>query len=295
MSEAVARLEPGLELGGELFNLYRETFRIGKGALLLHDRDESAYLPWATTGFDETTTHRLRVPEGFLRSLPPIGQGRPVSLTRQEAVPLGPYFSMREFGLIERLLLIPFPLGEEVVALLAVARAEALDLAARESYPLLTQSALRAAPLIRRSRSMTGSGAPAPRGEPANRIHQILASALSAERHVLFVRLELADLLSALPSGDRAIDPYRLRKDMVRVLASMVAGGGELIPLASSTLLLSLTGRTPHDERLVLHQVCALIGTLFATRVLESQLHWRSWTYPKEGCTPDELIAEIIP
>jgi len=89
------------------------------------------------------------------------------------------------------------------------------------------------------------------------------------------------------------LDPYRLRKDIVRVLASMVSGSGELIRLAPNRLLLTLSSRASHDERLVIHQICSGLSSLFGARLQPAQLHVRSWTYPQETVSANELIAEI--
>jgi len=215
-------------------------------------------------------------------------------LARKELVPLQSYFSTREFGLIENLLFLPFVVGGQIVALLLIARAPALISIPAEAIRRIEESALIAAPLIRRSRTIIQSDGPAePRGDLGSRLSKILADAAAEKRFILFVKLDVAQITAALPAHGGGLDPYRLRKDIVRVLSSMVSGSGELIRLAPNELLLTLTSRATHDERLVIHQICAGLGSLFGARLEPAELHCRSWTYPQETVSANELIADI--
>ncbi len=216
------------------------------------------------------------------------------TLARRELVPLQSYFSTREFGLIEKLLFVPFVVGGQVVALLLVARAAEFPTGRSDVLRYIEESALIAAPLIRKSRTVIQPDRPAaPRSDLGSRLSEILAKAAEEKHFILFVKLDLTQLTAALPAHGEGVDPYHLRKDIVRVLSSMVSGSGELIRLAPNRLLLTLNSRTSHDERLVIHQICSGLGSLFGARLEPAQLHFRSWTYPQEAVSVDELIAEI--
>ncbi len=189
---------------------------------------------------------------------------------------------------------MPFVVGDRLVALLLIARGRPLPSDGTETIHRLEESALIAAPLIRRSRTVIRTEGPLePQGDLGARLGELVAEAAADNRFILFVKLDVAEITAALPSHGVGLDPYHLRKDIVRVLSSMVSGTGELIRLSPTRLLLTLSSRVSHDRELIVHQICAGLSSLFGAKLEPAQLHIRSWSYPQETLSANELISQV--
>ena len=89
-------LPDGVELPSQLFSLLIARLGIQKGALLLFDPLRMVYAPWASRGYDPTTTHRMRISLGASESWNALANGSPMLLTDPPALAAyQPYFSSR--------------------------------------------------------------------------------------------------------------------------------------------------------------------------------------------------------
>ena len=97
---------PPLSIPGYVFSQLAKYLEIHYGALLLYDVLEKAYLPWAYYGYDSTTSHRLKIPMSGFQGI--MNQGLPFSIQDRALKDFESYFSGRDFGLIEKMVLFPF-------------------------------------------------------------------------------------------------------------------------------------------------------------------------------------------
>ncbi len=204
----------------------------------------------------------------------------------QQLAPLAPYFSSREFAILEAPLAVPFVADGSTVALLFIAQASR----PLESGGLVEEAASRAASVILRSRAALRGEAPAPEtGDLAARLAELMARADSGGQHLTFIELGF----ERIASGLAPIEPYRFRTDLARVLASMVQGSGEALTLGRRGVLLVLVSRRPHDERLIHHQIASALKGLLGKTPASEDLGLRLWSYPRDGLGAHELVAEI--
>jgi hypothetical protein len=84
-----------------LFSNFLESFHITKGALLLPGPDALLFIQVASKGYDLTTLRRLRIPaeDHFIKETN-VYSGK-------DLLPFRSFFSIREFSVIEKMLVIP--------------------------------------------------------------------------------------------------------------------------------------------------------------------------------------------
>ncbi len=95
----------------EIFDYFIEYFNLTKGALLVYDDSSECFSTWSITGYDYTTANRLNIPFRDAESL--INSGispdeKYIILKNNLSAQLRKYFSSREYGILESLLIIPF-------------------------------------------------------------------------------------------------------------------------------------------------------------------------------------------
>ncbi len=97
-----------LTVPASIFNFLKNNFDLIKGALFFLDSGENIFLPWAISGYDNTTFNRLRFTAEDIDSLPGKTSANPFFLPKSQKKLLKKYFSSREYGLLDDLLFIPF-------------------------------------------------------------------------------------------------------------------------------------------------------------------------------------------
>ena len=117
----LAGLEPSMFIPVSIFDEIVRVIRIRYGAFLLSDPVDGVLAPWALTGFDSTTRRRLRIPRQIVLRNSRLKQGHIVHLSGKHRSLLQPFFSVREFSLLNSIFLCPVVKEGRLIALLVLA------------------------------------------------------------------------------------------------------------------------------------------------------------------------------
>ncbi len=99
--ESVSTVPRTMDAPVSLFTSFLGSYRIEKGALLLPGPESLLFIQVASKGYDLTTIRRLRIPAADHLI------NETVLYTEKEILPFRPFFSVREFSVIEKILVLP--------------------------------------------------------------------------------------------------------------------------------------------------------------------------------------------
>ena len=279
-------ITPSMTAPVRLFARFRQSLAIKKGALLLPDPDGAFFSPWSSIGFDRTTEHRMRIPESRVPA--------------QEEVPdpeeFRPYFSVREFSMLDEMYLYPFLRDDAVVALLLVTESPYL----RSNRPFLSVICAAVSDtvseLIYKNREERMRGA---RFQAAFSLEE-LASHLEdldpGDREKLQLMLLSANkAVGALVQKGEANDEYRIRQDVMRVVSAMVSGIANIADVGEGRILLAMYDGGKNDLDLLLHQLSYQAGELFPEIADQEKFSLRTLPAPSAEGSIAEHLRSVLP
>lgn len=288
------KLPESIQLPAYLFELLVETLRISKGAILLPDYDENLFVPWASSGFDATTLHRLRIPDEDADLIHRRGSSG-VIWSGEEVRDFAPYFSRREASQLEKLLLFPFVDDESIQALLVVTETPYLE---RQSEFLRLILAAVGEPAARVVQAQRLRYSDVIRHSVVFRIDElpVVTERLNerAPRRVHLVHLDLADIVSQIATGNVYLDAYRVWQDVLRIVASLFATTGIVCDLDRNRLLLCIHGEVQSDVELMVHHIGATISELLPELAEVPVLRFTSCEYPADGADLLQLARSLL-
>jgi hypothetical protein len=290
---ALRALPDGVELPSRVFGVLKESLGIRRGALLLYDPARMVYAPWASSGLDQTTLHRLRISLGALPTLNALADGKAVTIEGGQALAdYQRFFSSREFAAIERLVIAPFIAESRLIGALLVAEAAPpCDDPARLAA-CLDEVASGASPAMRRARGETMKAQAAAQPAADLPLREQLARLLQAPRPegtgLLFFSVQTSGFERQVLDAHPYLDPFRLREDIRYFVGAFASDLGAAFPLPGGGLLLGLRGQDSRSVDLLTHQLGLFLSSLFGSydgRGAELAV-LRSRALPEEGHAP---------
>jgi hypothetical protein len=287
-------LPESIQLPAHLFSSLVAALQIGKGALLLPDYDENLFVPWASTGIDTTTLHRLRIPDEDVDAIQARGLSG-IIWKDDEVRSFAPYFSRREASRLDKILLFPFVSAGTVQALLILLETPYLDqqseflrlilAAVGEPAALAIQKQrYRYLEVIRHAVVFKGSEWP------------LVAERLTerAPRGIHLLLLRLADVVSQVATANEHLDPYRVWQDVLRIVASLFASTGTVCDFDQNQLLICLHGAIEDDLELIVYHIGATIADLLPEVIDVPVLRFDSREYPSDGADLLQLAHSLM-
>jgi hypothetical protein len=266
---AAAALDATIDLPSRLFGLLRERLGIARGALLLLDAARGVFAPWAACGYDQATLRRLRVPAEE-PALAGLAGGSVVTVSDPKPVAdLRRFFSSRESGAIERLLLVPLVVDDRLAGLVVVTDpapgaggfADVLARATAAAVPALVR--LRDE-ILRPSRTAPAS----PRDAREDLTRFLAAHLRGAEPYTVFT-LSLERCRRRVIAANPWLDPFRLEEDLRTVVSGFAADQGRAVHLGRLRFLVAVRDLGTSDTDLFAHQLATLLGSLFHATVFD--------------------------
>ncbi len=298
-SSVLSRLEElkaGIETPGRVFSLLRDEISFEKGSLLLEDTALATYIPWALTGYDKTTAHRLRFPTELLESLFVDEKLYPRILDKSDTVNLKQYFSIREYGLLERILLHPFSHDGIMVGFLLITETintpnlEELKTALQKLSPHVSA-------ILFKSRKEILHNIPSVSGKTDNNSVKEIVDEIRLCReqgkHTLLLTFSIDRAVERLHDKIKDADPFRFRQDIYAILSTMISDSGGVWRINSGTLLLLFSGTAIHDEKLIIHQLTVSMNDLFQEGINMSQFIGGVLKDPQEDTHVYSFIESI--
>jgi len=295
----VASLESTIDLPSRLFGLLRDRLGIAKGALLLHDGLRRVFAPWAAAGYDAATLRRLRIPpeEAALAGLAGIG---PLEVSEAKAVAdLRRFFSSRESGGFDRLLLAPFAAGDRLVGVLLVSQIAPPVPAGAPLADCLARAAAAALPALQRLRDVILRGeraGPASAPEAREDLARFLAAHPRGTAPLTVFPLSLERCRTRVMAANPWLDPFRLEEDLRGVVAAFAADIGRAVHLGRLRFLVAVRDLAAADTDLFVHQLATLLATLFhATGFEPADVEaGRARAFPETGDPTPEAATELL-
>jgi hypothetical protein len=267
---------------------------VEKGAILLPDYDENLFVPWASTGLDATTLHRLRLPDEDVETVVSRGASG-VMWNGDDVQHLKPYFSRREASQLERVLLFALVVDGKAQAVLLISDTAYFEhhtdflrliLAAigEPAARVVQTQRLRYSDIIRHSVVFKIDELPVVMEKLRER----------APRAVGLVHLQLTDIVAQIVTANRHIDPYRVWQDLVRIVASLFASTATVCDLDRSQMLICLHGALEDDLDLIVYHIAVTISRLLPEVAGVPVLRFNSREYPSDGGDLLQLARSLM-
>ncbi|WP_455383501.1 hypothetical protein [Salinispira pacifica] len=291
-----------IESAAHLFAMLKRNLLLRKAALLLPDPEESMFVPWSITGFDITTQRRLHIPEETAYTL--FSNRVPLMLLFEgdEMRPLEPYFSVREFSALKRLVFCSFFYEARLLAILVIADTPFFGLDPTILQVMYSAFEEGISSLLFRSREERIARIQLPLlfafDQLSPMAHEALNQAGKGDASILFMEVDPEPAVVRILERTRETDRYRVRQDVLRILNTLLAGLGKVFTLPRHRLLLmrtELDGDTGQlDVDLLSHQLNERLKRFFSELTDgDDAVTCRVVEYPTDSADLEELTASF--
>jgi hypothetical protein len=295
----LSALEATIDLPSRLFGLLKNRLGIAKGALLLHDAARQVFAPWAAAGYDAATLRRMRIPQedaAFAR----LAGSPPVAVSDAKGIAdLRRFFSSREAGAFQRLLLAPFSAGERLLGVLLVSDISPPVPAGAPLDDCLARAAAAAVPALQRLRDeilLQARTGPVSPKEAREDLTRFLAAHPRGTPPFTVFTLSLERCRKRAIAANPWFDPFRLEEDLRGVVSGFTADLGRAVHLGRLRFLVAVRDLGPTDTDLYTHQLASLLGTLFHATAFEAADAevGSARTFPDGAEATPESAAELL-
>ena len=287
-------LPRSIQFPAHYFTLLTDNLQFEKAALLLPDHDSGFYVPWAAAGFDTTTLHRMRVSTEDAQELlsrSPAGyvwQG-------DDLARIAPYLSRRETTTIRQVLVFPIGNSEATDALLIVAASPYLESGQEFLRVILAAIAEPSARAIAHNRSRVTrrlASAVVFKLEDIETIADRITSRV--DQPIIVAALEIGDAISQISTTNAHIDRFRVRRDILQIVASLFATTASTIDAGTQKALLLIHSDAVEDVELIAHHISASLHHLMPELLSPPALRVQHDTYPCKDVPLASLARQIL-
>ncbi len=231
---------------------------------------------------------------GRLVGSPPVEVADPGSVAE-----LRRFFSSRESGGFERLLLAPFTTGERLVGVLLVTEIDPPIPAGSPLVDCLARATAAALPALQRLRDeilRPGRAGPASPREAREDLTRFLAAHPHGTEPFTVFPLSLERCRKRVMSANPVFDPFRLEEDLRSVVSGFAADLGRAVHLGRLRFLVAVRDLSAADTDLFVHQLSSLLGTLFHATAFEpaDAEVGTARTFPDGDEATPEAAAELL-
>jgi len=274
----------GIETPSHIFSLLYRHLQVQKGAILVPEAGSDVLVPLAASGIDITSRRKLRVQRS---EIAPFLESDVSFITGDERHFLKNHLSSREYREALRIAVFPFEMNTQLLALLLIFDSPFLDLDEDVLRVLLSALNDAASRILFQGREKTMRKAAPVVLYPHAQLEQAISVVADRARNRATIPTAIVLSLGGLESGIIAhhphLDPFRLRQDIDRTIAALMADQAQAIPLESDKLALLLSDDKGLDIELMVHQLQVTVGSLFGIR---------GTTLGFEQVDPDTLRSE---
>ncbi len=289
---------PNLHTPAQIFTLLENNFQIEKGALLLLDTVYRQYNGTAYSGYDKTTRSRLRIPFDTLSELLP-DPGEPVFLQKNEIELFKPYFSIREFSLIEELVLYPFVHNNaDMLGILIISQSPIVFSKRNTLFRNFDTVFSQISHLIFASREKLLKGSASGKVKSNDNLLQEVENAIqkadTAGAKLFFLTLSVVPILEKLHAASENVELYQIQNDIIQIISNMMPDGDNIYLIDYGTLLIILSGRYHINKELFFHQIRTAVRKLFSSLDSIDLDEVSFFEYPGEVSGAQDVIRRIF-
>lgn len=290
MIDSLSTITSGLDFSSILFSQLKKELHIYKGALLLPE-EELHFVPWAETGFDRTTTSRIRIPQNILESIQNDSDYRIIQLTNSDIEVMSDYFSFREFSVTDSLVLAPLFSEKQLVAILFITEGDILLKSDIEKQNLFRTISEKVGPILFSKRESIFSKMKEldlKEENTENAINSFIER--NCKSPFLLLTLSLQNLIDIILKNEKNTVPFRIKQDILRLLQTMLTSKGELISSENNSVILLLKESRVEEAELLIHQIGLSLNYFYKISKNLFKPEYSLKRYPENGNSAEELL-----
>ena len=247
------------------FNFFKHTFSLTKGAAFFADENGKTFLPWISTGYDKTTSSRLRLTKDDLVNFSENNFNIPFFIPKSRKTAVKKYFSTREYGLLDDILVIPYSdNNRDLVSFFLVTELNSVFTTYEELFKyasyFLKKSIFTITHFCRNRKNVKDSTHYLSSGKIMNEV----SSHAESEKHdsffILFINTDtIVNKLFKLSSD---IITTGFNMEIYRIFSALTVNGGKIFTLPGNSLFLIINSDVLLDKALLKHQINILLKNM---------------------------------
>ena len=283
----------GLDFPSKLFSQIKKELQITKGAILLPE-DDSLFVPWAETGFDRTTSRRIRLPQTLINSMLNWNDYDILELRESDIGVMSEFFSFREFSVTDSILLAPILAEKKLIAIIFISEGEILNQSRDFKLRLFQDLSNETGPLLISKRDNI-----------VNKLEDVSQKDLvkedivsnfidkNAEKNFLIIKVDVQKVIEHLLQNDSSAISFRIKQDILRLIKTLIADKGEVVNNNSNSLIILLNGNRVEEAELLIHQIGLSINYFYKINSQNFKLDHLIKIYPEDGKNVEQLLSSI--
>lgn len=277
LSERIKGYSQGIELPSEIFSASIDALDIETGIFLTYEKTADLFVPFASTGMDETSLRRCKISMDVINENNLIFNGEIIHPAVKKTF-LKNYLSKRLWDGINLVSVLVFSHHEDVFGLLLIFNSVITDkpgftdlasLLIRNSSEAFSNSR---STLLRNLKSAEAN-APLSRLESAGKISsdlKELTSELKIEGTLKIAFIDYSIIISSMKEFDEAIDEYAIEFDIFRMYSSMIGSCDYIQRIENHCIFLTFLSKMTGNTALLKNQLEASLISLFEKNKLIS-------------------------
>ena len=248
------------------FNFFKHTFSLTKGAAFFSDEKENTFLPWISTGYDKTTSSRLRLSSEDLAEFSDNLFSKPFFIPKSKKSSLKKYFSTREYGLLDDILIIPYAdNNNKLVSFILITELNSVFISYDELFKytsyFLKKSKFTITTFCRNRKKVKDSTNYLSDKKITDEISSFSESLQNNENfYILFINTDI--IVNKLFKLSSDIITTGFNMEIFRIFSALTSSGGKIFTLPGNSLFLIINSDTLLDKALLKHQISILLKNM---------------------------------
>ncbi|MFP4384642.1 MAG: hypothetical protein ACLFST_05115 [Spirochaetia bacterium] len=288
--EEIGTLPSTIELPGMLFSVLKKHLSVNKGMFLLPERKSADFKPWASCGYDTTTVHRFKFPAPTAQKLAENIDDPVHFLTPSDLKSLEPFFSSREYSLIEDGVLTIFFYSGTIIGLYLVTDISGFDTSRDTIEVILSVVEELCSPLLWESRHSRMEYAAPLSDQREENIQSILKTA--RDKKIYGSVADFSGFMEAEKQVNQALDEYRLNQDVAAILGKMCSPVWSCYFLPDKRFL--IISEKSYDSAAVKLQIQNAFSILFGELSRKPEIGWEDITLNHSGPDLKEAVTNLF-
>ena len=254
-----------LKIPVNTFNFFKHTFSLVKGAAFYADENDRTFLPWISTGYDKTTSSRLRLSTDDLIKYSDKDFSKPFFIPKSGKTAVKKYFSTREHGLLDDILIIPYTdSSKNLVSFLLISELNSVFTSYEELYKYSAYYQKQSYSTVKRFCKNRKKVKDNTHYLSKSRIFDEIESHADSDKNdsffILFIDTDI--IVEKLFKLSSDIITTGFNMEIYRIFSALTANGGKIFTLPGNSLFLIINSNSLLDKQLLKHQINILLKNM---------------------------------
>ena len=266
--DEIKQLPLTVDFGTQFFRLLCKNYSIAKAVLFFKSNEENIFNSLCSSGYDITTSNRLRLDKSFFTDkniIENLSRGLPFLLPKPDCLLKG-FFSLREYGLLEEIYFVPVYQDKDLLSLILISEWNEFPPSAwTEQFQSISETV--SLPLRKSRMALVNSEIKYDIDEDIPDLEDSLRTIMrSADSNDLYlIELNLSILFRELLNENSGLTAVNIKKEILSVFKTMSGGDVDIIELQNSRILLIQNQNRISDIDLYLYQLAASLPLLYTS------------------------------